>query len=882
MPPSARTELSAGLRLVAAVTDLSYRRRWLFLAVAMALTVGAVVLASRLEIRSSFAELLPENLPSVANLKELIRQVGGDGTVLVSIEALPEDSNGLTRAESWATSLGKEIRALGPSEIRSVEDNIQETERWYSDHWPLFVPLADLSKARDALAAEVHARKVAANPLAFELDESPREIRALSSDLAPWLDASQPTPRKKVAEHFAKQPNGFYVHPDHRSVTVIVRPAGTSLGVSESRALLDRLHAIVSRHQSELARDGLRVGFGGTFPQTVAEYEAILHDLASTALLVIVLVLAALLIFFREIRSVLVLMLSVLVAVAVTFGLTQLSIGYLNTQTAFLGAIVVGNGINYGVIYLAPVRQLRLAGVSLPSALREGALVAARATLLAAAASSVSFGVLAVAANRGFRHFGFIGGLGMLLCWVATFTLLPAFLGVIEQLWPRKAAAPVPAAVGDSKGPRHLLELAFRHPRRLSGAILALALLGLAVFLIRLPQAMETNLDHLSNQITNRENRELARDNARAQTSLGKSIAGTVVLLPSPQIAERYCDVIRARMKDPRNASVAEVIDGCDSLASVVPADQPQKLALVGDIARLLSDGLLSTLPAAQAERLRAIRADLLSQRTITASDAPLVLTDRFRERSGSIGNLAVVTARPDAQLERSSRLITFAGAVRGVEIDGQRYDGTGESVILADLLDDIDREGPRTTALSFVGVCLLVMAFFSQWRRRLEVLVSLVTGVALMAGTATLLGIRINFFNFIVFPITFGIAVDYGANIAARIRVREGKVLAALAEVGPAVFVCSLTSIIGYLSLFFSINRALRSFGWYAVTGEVASILTALVLLPALALAFDRHQAQLFRERDIRARRPPTLPPGVPAEEFPLTAGPASGGGVR
>ncbi len=835
------TELPRGLRLVAALTDLSYRHSWLFVAGALLITLGAVGLSSRLEIRSSFAELLPENLPSVANLKELIRRVGGDGTVLLSIEAVSPDPDGLAKAEAWAPLLANEIRALGPEETRSVEDNVQETEDWYSSHWPLFVPLADLTKARDALAAEIHARKLAANPLDFDRGKTqPDEVLPLSADVAPWLDPSQPMPREKVAEHFAKQPGGFYVHPDHRSVTVIVRPAGTSLSVGQSRALLDRLRAIIESHRSELARDGLRVGFGGTFPQTVAEYEAILHDIASTALLVTALVLATLLIFFREIRSVLVLLLSVLVALAVTFGLTQLSIGYLNTETAFLGAIVVGNGINYGLIYLARVRQLRQAGVGLPAALREGALVAARATLLAAAASSVSFGVLAVAANRGFRHFGFIGGLGMLLCWVATFVLLPAFLAVVERLWPENRAR---LKLTAARASHPWLELAFRHPRWLSAGILGLALGGAALFLVRLPHAMETNLDHLSNQISNRENRELARDNARAQTSLGRSIAGTLVLLPSAQIAERYCQVIRERMRDPQHPEVAAVIDGCDSLSSVVPSEQTEKLALIGDIATRLSEGLLQTLPAAQAQRLRAVRADLLAQRPLTVAEAPKVLIDRFRERDGSVGNLAVVTAKPDAKLELSPRLISFANAVRDVRIDGQRYDATGDSVILADLLDDIDREGPKTTVLSFAGVCLLVMVFFSQWRRRLEVLVSLVTGVAIMAGAATLLGIRINFFNFIVFPITFGIAVDYGANISARIRARNGQVLAALAEVGPAVFVCSLTSIIGYFSLFFSINRALRSFGWYAITGELASIFTALLLLPALALGFEALQ---------------------------------------
>ena len=47
----------------------------------------------------------------------------------------------------------------------------------------------------------------------------------------------------------------------------------------------------------------------------------------------------------------------------------------------------------------------------------------------------------------------------------------------------------------------------------------------------------------------------------------------------------------------------------------------------------------------------------------------------------------------------------------------------------------------------------------------------------------------------------------------------------------------CSWTTIIGYGSLLLSINRALRSFGWYAMLGEFTTLTTALVLLPACAL---------------------------------------------
>ncbi len=196
------------------------------------------------------------------------------------------------------------------------------------------------------------------------------------------------------------------------------------------------MHAVVDARKAEIGAAHLRVGFAGSFPSFIVNTQAVIHDAFSTVALVMVLVLASIFLFFRDVRSTPILGIAVVVAVAMTFGLTRLVIGYLNTQTAFLGSIVIGNGINYGLIYLTRVRQLRRAGVALEPACEEAAPVAAQATLLASAASSVSFGMLILAANRGFRHFGFIGGIGMLLCWVSTFALCPALLAVSERIRP--------------------------------------------------------------------------------------------------------------------------------------------------------------------------------------------------------------------------------------------------------------------------------------------------------------------------------------------------------------------------------------------------------------------------------------------------------------
>jgi predicted RND superfamily exporter protein len=50
----------------------------------------------------------------------------------------------------------------------------------------------------------------------------------------------------------------------------------------------------------------------------------------------------------------------------------------------------------------------------------------------------------------------------------------------------------------------------------------------------------------------------------------------------------------------------------------------------------------------------------------------------------------------------------------------------------------------------------------------------------------------------------------------------------------GPAVALCSLTTILGYSSLLIAKNRALSSFGAVAVSGEVSCLSTAVAVLPA------------------------------------------------
>ena len=121
----------------------------------------------------------------------------------------------------------------------------------------------------------------------------------------------------------------------------------------------------------------------------------------------------------------------------ISFGLVTLPpfrVDQLNSSTGFLGSIVVGNGINYGVIWLARYVAARRRALPLEAALAEATWGALPGTLVAAVAAATAYASLTITGFRGFRQFGTIGAVGMLACWGATYLLAPSLCAAIERL----------------------------------------------------------------------------------------------------------------------------------------------------------------------------------------------------------------------------------------------------------------------------------------------------------------------------------------------------------------------------------------------------------------------------------------------------------------
>src|SRR5262249_8410951 len=97
--------------------------------------------------------------------------------------------------------------------------------------------------------------------------------------------------------------------------------------------------------------------------QNVVDEQALLvEDLELASTICTVLLALVLVGYYRRVRAIGLLALPVLIGTSYTFGIGHFLIGFLNASTAFLGPIIPGNGINFGVILLARYIEERRRG----------------------------------------------------------------------------------------------------------------------------------------------------------------------------------------------------------------------------------------------------------------------------------------------------------------------------------------------------------------------------------------------------------------------------------------------------------------------------------------------------------------------------------------
>ncbi len=148
----------------------------------------------------------------------------------------------------------------------------------------------------------------------------------------------------------------------------------------------------------------------------------------------------------------------------------------------------------------------------------------------------------------------------------------------------------------------------------------------------------------------------------------------------------------------------------------------------------------------------------------------PPPLARRFVERDGTRGRLLFANQASRFDGWNGRHMIAFADAVRALKLPDEMAVGGG-AFVFADVLRAVTRAGPRATLAALLGVVLFVVVVVGRKRHVVATLASVVAGTTLMIACAALLGLKVNFLDFVALPITLGISVDYAVNVVARER---------------------------------------------------------------------------------------------------------------
>ena len=433
-------------RAVGAIVDWSGRHPVVVLSLALMILAGTWRFA--LEVlthpHTDLRELLPTDSPGLKAFEHQLGRVGGGATLLVVAESPDRAHNerfidDLTvRLDAMRAEQGKNG---APALISYIESGSKDVHAFFEENKWLYAEQKDLESAYDTLDHQI----ALGGGMVEDLDDdAPAAVGPHSasppskggdSDKKPalGLDSYRDRWKSKAKEH-DDFPSGYFETEDGTMIGLRIVSATTGMGDAGGDALLGRVQRLVGEMNPSSYDGAMKVGFAGDIPNAAAEKASIVSEAAWASGIAFVVIVGGIVWFYRSAWSLVVITLPAILGIGAAYAFAYFRFGYVNTTGMFLGAIILGNGINYPIVLLSRYREFRARGLEPAVARREAVQNALRAELVGACVASIAYGSLTITQFRGFNQFGWIGFVGMLLVWLSMIPCVPALLVIIEWL----------------------------------------------------------------------------------------------------------------------------------------------------------------------------------------------------------------------------------------------------------------------------------------------------------------------------------------------------------------------------------------------------------------------------------------------------------------
>ena len=838
------------------------------LIVTVALMMGVLGFfgARRLGIDQELRAMLPEDAPSVLRLAAVSERLGNQSDLYVSIRSPSRAAN---------IAFGAKIAAAlsGRPDIRYVL--FHRDPAFFKTNALLYAPLADLLELRSQVIATIQAR-VRKELSAFGDDEPPA---------AAGIDFDEAELRRRY--HLEDPPPEYFEADEGRLIVVRARPTRPNIDFAFTKTLFTEVNAIIAGADPLAHHPAMEVVINGSYARHSKLASDLQRDIINGSLVAFGLLLLTVAIYFRGLRAVPLVLTPLLISAVVALAFASVVYGQLNLVSAFIFAVQLGLGVDFGTHMLARYREELAHGRSPRDAIATAIATTGVSTAGGALSTAFAFLLLVLAEFRGFTQFGLVAFVGIIVAYLAAVLVLPALVLLLDRVWPWKVRLQPPAPPLPPQGPRRLPALALV----LCGACLGLAAYGAST----LPSLQfEYNLNKLDVPDTSSE-AERARARAfrgavgkiqstdptlaitadRTQTrelhrqlvailelSHAEPTTPTPAPTPAPQTSDDEDDEeFEAEPDDPRfielarlaaaNAVVApetralldryaperlremnDLLTSVLSIYSFIPELQPEKLQVIKDI-RDRIDNKRRSLSATDAEKLATWEPYLAVERPVDVADLPDWVKVQFTDMQGEIGRFVAFWPRGEtADYVQAKRIYE---AFSPLESSAGPVPTIANYFVIPEIVDTIRLDGPRVMLSVFGVLIVTALLMFRSVFQTLYVLLTVVIALLWLAGVFALLDWKLNLFNLIALPLLIGMGQDDSLHIISRYREDgPGSLPRVLRETGGAVFLTTLTTIIGFSSMLFVQHQGLRSLGWTNVIGMTLCLLSSVLFIPS------------------------------------------------
>ena len=601
-----------------------------------------------------------------------------------------------------------------------------------------------------------------------------------------------------------------------------------------------------------------RVRLTGPVPIANEEYATVQEGAVINGVGTVLVVLVILWLALHSSKIIFAVFVNLFVGLALTTAAGLMMVGSFNLLSIAFAVLFVGLGVDFGIQYSVRYRSERYKHNDLAGALVLAAKRSAVPLSLAAMATAAGFLCFMPTDYKGIAELGQIAGVGMLVAFISSITVLPAMLKLLNPPGEKEPVGYAFLAPLD-----HFLE---KHRVLIVGGTLLLALGGLPLLYFMKFDFNPMNLR-----------------NPKAE-----SIATFLDLRKDPNTGANAINVMttseeQARQVEAKLEKVPEVLRVM-SLDSFVPQDQPPKLKLLAQGAKVLNPALnpdqIDAAPSDQ-ENVEALKssvdnlrrtageakgpgavasrrlADALEKlasgdeatrnkaqdvfvtpmkivfdqlknamqaEPVTLKSLPPDLVSAWKSKDGVIR----VEALPKGDPNDNDTLRKFAAAVLVAEPTA-----IGGPVSILKSGDTVVR------AFIHAGIYALLVIGLLLWitlRRFVDVLMTLVP--LLVAGAVTLeicvlIGLPLNFANIVAFPLLLGVGVAF--KIYYVVAWRSGRTNLLQTSLTRAIFFSALTTATAFGSLWLSSHPGTSSMGKLLALSLVTTLAAVLLFQPAL-----------------------------------------------